>query len=103
MLQNRSIAMVIILGLVTCGIYPLYWLYQTATGLENEGHSGAGLDPVLIVVISLFFPYVGYLLFGMSADQKNILSRVLDYNHGVDFRRKVWRSGKLCVYLQKNF
>ena len=48
MLQNRSIAMVIILGLVTCGIYPLYWLYQTATGLENEGHSGAGLDPVLI-------------------------------------------------------
>ena len=69
MLQNRSIAMVIILGLVTCGIYPLYWLYQTATGLENEGHSGAGLDPVLIVVISLFFPYVGYLLFGMAADQ----------------------------------
>lgn len=69
MLQNRSIAMVIVLGLVTCGIYPLYWLYQTATALENEGKSGAGLEPTLIVIISLFFPYVGYLLFGMAADQ----------------------------------
>ncbi|MBQ5562156.1 MAG: DUF4234 domain-containing protein [Clostridia bacterium] len=69
MLQNRSIALVIILGLVTCGIYPLYWLYQTATGLENEGKSGAGLEPVLLVIIAFFFPYVGYLLFGMAADQ----------------------------------
>ncbi len=69
MLQNRSIPLVIIFGLITCGIYPLYWLYQTAKGLEDAGHSGSGLDPVLIVVISLFFPSVGYLLFGMSADQ----------------------------------
>ena len=69
MLKNRSIALVIVLGLVTCGIYPLYWLYQTATGLENEGNSGQGLDPILIVIISFFLGGVGYLLFGMSADQ----------------------------------
>ena len=69
MIQNRSVAMVIILSLITCGIYPLYWLYQTAAGLENEGKSGTGLSPALVLVIALFFPSVGYLLFGMTADQ----------------------------------
>lgn len=69
MLQNRSVALVVVLCLVTCGIYPLYWLYQTATGLENEGKSGSGLDPVILVILSFFLGCVGYLLFGMAADQ----------------------------------
>ena len=27
MKQNRSVAMCIVLSLVTCGIYALYWMY----------------------------------------------------------------------------
>ena len=69
MLKNRSIAVVIILSLVTCGIYGLYWIYATAQELENEGKSGSSMSPVVLLIVCLFFPYIGYLLFGMAADQ----------------------------------
>lgn len=69
MLKNRSIVVVIILSLVTCGIYGLYWIYATAQELENEGKSGSGMSPVVLLIVCLFFPYIGYLLFGMAADQ----------------------------------
>ena len=68
MLKNRSIAVVIILSLVTCGIYGLYWIYATAQELENEGKSGSSMSPVVLLIVCLFFPYIGYLLFGMAAD-----------------------------------
>ena len=42
MLKNRSVALVIILSLVTCGIYGLYWIYVTAEALENNGRAGNG-------------------------------------------------------------
>ena len=51
MLQNRSIPLVIIFGLITCGIYPLYWLYQTAKTEKKGWFSlrvlGRALDALL--------------------------------------------------------
>lgn len=40
-MKQRSVATVIILSIVTCGIYALYWLYVTAEDLENEGQTGS--------------------------------------------------------------
>ena len=65
MLKNRSIATVIILSIITCGIYSLYWTWTTMDALDKEGQ--ASNMPVVVQFILLFF-YVGYLLFGLNAD-----------------------------------
>lgn len=66
-MQKRSVATVIILTLVTCGIYGLYWLYVTADGLEKEGQTG-GTSATVQVVLALFLSVVGYIVFGIAAD-----------------------------------
>lgn len=66
-MQQRSVATVIILSLVTCGIYALYWLYVTAQDLENEGQTG-NISPTVQLVLAIFLGPVGYILFGMAAD-----------------------------------
>ena len=77
MIQNRSVVAVIILSFITCGIYMWYWLYKTAEELEATGQGGGSLSPAALLVITIFFPYVGFLLFGMQADQNlnNIKAR----------------------------
>lgn len=77
MLTNRSVVTVIILSIVTCGIYGWYWVYKTAQELEDAGQSGSSINPTVILVLCIVFPYVGYLLFGMAADQNlnNIKAR----------------------------
>lgn len=64
---NRSIPTVIILTIVTCGIYGLYWLYVTADGLENNGRTGS-VSPAVQLVLAIFVPVAGYVLFGMAAN-----------------------------------
>ena len=51
-IQNRSIPMVIILSLVTCGIYSLVWLYQTSQEVSNTvGDSDSpGVELLLCIV-----------------------------------------------------
>lgn len=65
MLKNRSVALVIVLSIVTCGIYSLYWTYVTMDALDKEGQSSN--MPVIAQFLLLFF-YVGYILFGLNAD-----------------------------------
>ncbi|MCI8650521.1 MAG: DUF4234 domain-containing protein [Anaerotruncus sp.] len=52
-IQKKSIPMIIILSLVTCGIYYLFWLYQTTTEVNNtvgDTSESAGMELVLILV-----------------------------------------------------
>lgn len=65
MLKNRSVGLVIILSIVTCGIYALYWTFVTMKALDEEG--GASNMSFVVQFILLFF-YVGYILFGINAD-----------------------------------
>jgi len=65
MLENKSVATVVILSIVTCGIYALVWTWKTMKALDAEGQA-SNMDPVLQFVL-LFF-YVGYILFGFNAD-----------------------------------
>jgi hypothetical protein len=66
-MQNRSVATVIILTIITCGIYGWYWVYVTAQALEAEGRSGQ-LSPLLLLVLCLLVPNVGYALLGWVED-----------------------------------
>ncbi len=67
MLKNRNIALVIVLGIVTCSIYLFYWLYVTADALEQQGQAG-GQSAMIILILSIVICPVGFLLFGMSAN-----------------------------------
>lgn len=67
MLKNRNMVLFIVLMFCTCGLYGLYWLYVTAGELEEQGKAG-GQSAMVILIISLFLPWVGYLLFGISAN-----------------------------------
>ncbi len=47
--QRRGIAFVIIITLITLGIYSLYWVYKTQE--EMKQHTGEGLGGVLGLVV----------------------------------------------------
>ena len=49
--RPRGVAFVIIISIITFGIYFLYWLYKT--GEETKRYSGEGLGGVLWLVIGL--------------------------------------------------
>ncbi len=67
-MQNRSIATVIILTIVTCGIYGIYWVYVTSKALETESRNPSSIDSTVLLVLCLLIPFVGYLLFGITAN-----------------------------------
>lgn len=67
-MTNRSVATVVILTIVTCGIYGLYWLYVTADGLENYGRTGS-VSPVVQLILAIFVSVAGYVLFGIAANE----------------------------------
>jgi Domain of unknown function (DUF4234)/zinc-ribbon domain len=50
--EKRDPIMVLILGLVTCGIYMIYWIYTTSTEIKNA-LGREDINPVLDVVLSL--------------------------------------------------
>jgi hypothetical protein len=50
--RTRSTLAVILLSLITCGIYSLYWFY--ATSEEMKRHTGEGLGGGLSLIIAFF-------------------------------------------------
>ncbi len=64
MIQQRNIAVCIILSIVTCGIYGLYWLVcltnDTNTAAGTEGTSGGMVLLLTIVTCNIYSLYWGY-------------------------------------------
>lgn len=61
--QPKSIALVIVLSVITCGIYTLYWIYRTSDDLKaylQDESINPGLDLLLSI---LCFPYVIYWVY----------------------------------------
>ncbi|MBQ3281828.1 MAG: DUF4234 domain-containing protein [Eubacterium sp.] len=70
MLQNRSVAMVIILTIVTCGIYGLYWVYDTMHALEQTSGKESSVNAIACLLLCIFVAPVGFILFGNGADEQ---------------------------------
>ena len=65
MVQNRNIAVCIILSIVTCGIYGLYWMVCLVNDVNTvsgrEGDFSGGIVLVLsIITCNIFFLYWAY-------------------------------------------
>jgi Domain of unknown function (DUF4234) len=59
--QRRGIAFVIILTIITLGIYSLYWVYKTEE--EMKQHTGEGIGGVLgLVVWIVVSPVMGFVI-----------------------------------------
>jgi hypothetical protein len=54
--QPRGVGFVILISIVTLGIYSLYWIYKTSE--EIKQHSGIGVGGVLGLVIWIVFGWV---------------------------------------------
>ena len=67
MLTKRSVVTVIVLSIITCGVYTLYWYYVTMKELYDAGgKSIGGLEPLIQFV--LLFLYVGGIFFAINAN-----------------------------------
>lgn len=50
-MQNRSVITIVLLSIVTCGIYALYWFYVTAQDLNRTDTDGAPLMNYLLAIL----------------------------------------------------
>lgn len=67
MFTKRSVATVVILSIVTCGIYGLYWYWVSMNELYNAGRKSIGDLPPVVQFILMFF-YVGGVFFAINAN-----------------------------------
>ena len=61
--EQRNIVVYVLLTIVTCGLFGLYWIYQLGDDLYklNDKPSSAGVDLILtIVTCSIFLIYLSY-------------------------------------------
>lgn len=66
MFTQKSVAMVVILTIVTCGIYGLIWYWGAIKELYAAGGKSIGNLDATIQFILLFF-YVGEIFFAINA------------------------------------
>ena len=66
-MKKRSVAAVIILTLITCGIYGVYWAYVVADGLRKESDK-IRLSPAIYLVLMLFVSGAAMALLGYEAN-----------------------------------
>jgi hypothetical protein len=69
--KYRQPVVVVLLSLITCGIYHLYWVYQL--GREMREHNGSGIGPGLNLVFGIFMGIV--LCFTLPNDVKATYER----------------------------
>ena len=59
-IKNRNVVTAIILTIVTCGIYGIYWAIMLAR--EAVSVKDASDDGILEIVLMLFLPFLGFFL-----------------------------------------
>lgn len=55
MVQKRDLAICIILSIVTCGIYGLYWLFclnNDSNAVSNESNPTSGVTVILLTIVT---------------------------------------------------
>ncbi|MBE6546129.1 MAG: DUF4234 domain-containing protein [Ruminococcaceae bacterium] len=66
-MKKRSVAAVIILTLITCGIYGVYWAYVVADALKKESEK-IRISPAIYLVLMLFVSSAAMALLGYEAN-----------------------------------
>ncbi|MCT4598243.1 MAG: DUF4234 domain-containing protein [Vallitalea sp.] len=65
MYKQRSVVSVILLSIITCGIYMIFWLYYTMRDINNYlGESGGCAGELILMLIC--FPYIVYWYYKYS-------------------------------------
>lgn len=85
--KTRSPVVVILLSIVTCGIYYYYWLYTIMDDL-NKAADREIINPVLFLILSIFCgPFIYYVFYTVDRNLGEI-SR----NEGVNYKENfiVW-------------
>lgn len=85
-MRERNIAVCIILSIVTCGIYGLYWLYAMANDInELTGDNSASGAMVLVLSIITCSIYLWYWLYqaGKKIDAVKCARGQMSDNSGV--------------------
>lgn len=59
-IEKRNIATCVILSIVTCGIYEIYWIVKVAK--ESVSVKDANDDGLLEILLMIFLPFVGVYL-----------------------------------------
>ena len=52
-IQERSIPLYIVLTIVTCGIFGLYWLVVIANDMNNLANDGDNTDGVIVLLLTI--------------------------------------------------
>ena len=72
MIEKRSVVSVILLSIVTCGIYMVWWTYVTCSALQREGGK-TSIPPVATTLLMLFTGFGGILLGIDAVDNVNAI------------------------------
>ena len=57
-IKNRNIVVAILLSIVTCGIYGLYWIYAAV----KDAQKVTGEADLLVLILCFFLPFVGFYM-----------------------------------------
>jgi len=90
-LENRSVAVCVILSIVTCGIYSIYWLYKIAQGFYyaqtyEKVSTSPGVTILLFYLTCGIYGYYCYYKWGRASSE-------IAYRYGRD------GSEKAVIYL----
>ena len=70
MVQNRNIAVCIILSIVTCGLYGLYWLACLANDVNTVSGRQGDLSGGMVVLLSIVTCNIYHLYWAYTAGEK---------------------------------
>jgi len=73
-MEKRSVAVCVILSIVTCGIYAIYWLYTIAMGFHytqtrERVNTTPGVTILLIILTCGIYSYYCYYKWGQASSE----------------------------------
>lgn len=63
MCRQRSVLMVLLLSIVTCGIYSFFWVYSTRQEMNaylNDNSKSPELNTILAILCSIYWLFIMY-------------------------------------------
>ena len=84
--QNRSLALAIILSIVTCGIYTLYWLYtlnEDMGAISGRKEMDSGLVILLTIVTCGIYGFIWNYQQGDKIDQLKMRNGISSSNTNI--------------------